>query len=672
MAKLLPGQPILISEERRKALGKELLDCVVDLERQHENYFEAIRIQWRNYEAQPRQGNKDFPFKSASNVIIPLCAIQTNALVSRTWDSIFRGGHRVWQSRTENEGVEEVGRDVVRYINWQADDNDFNLKDVIYDWLLEGIAIGCSVIAGSWQDVQRHAFLRQGKGKNRKITSVPERWHRGPLLESVPRENILWDTRFRVADAPVVVRELCLSWAELTERASADPEFGGWFLDEIEAIKGSGGPGGPSERVRSEKNDLDFRSRTPRARADQDIREVHIDWPLLHDMGLNGEEIATPFNKKIETPQIGMVATIHRKTGRILRLIAAPYFVPYKPFFDIYYQRRSGRGFGVGVIKKLEHLQSGMTTIFNQGIDAQTRSNAIWAKTRDRRHLDQPIDPAHPIYDPSDSFETLNVSGNSFGNIQLLQTSQAISERVTGQADPAFGRETRMGGHPAPATSTLALMQQADTLTGPMRGGISVQMGRMGEFIATVNQQFEMNEDGKIERVLGDTDAAKVAAFLFPGDHPVIGNYKFNVRGISRDLNPDAELNKAVVVSQMNASYWANVVQSINTVVQLVASPQVPDEFKKIGLEAFKQFIVGHTEAQTDILEAADVDDTEKFILSINATNERVQADLRQFAGRSAQLAEAGGGMEGGNRQAPPGMPPGGAGAALGSSRFAA
>jgi len=40
-------------------------------------------------------------------------------------------------------------------------------------------------------------------------------------------------------------------------------------------------------------------------------------------------------------------------------------------------------------------------------------------------------------------------------------------------------------------------MQNADILTGPMRDLVRTQLSRAGEFVASLDQQFEMNEDGK-------------------------------------------------------------------------------------------------------------------------------------------------------------------------------
>jgi hypothetical protein len=371
-------------------------------------------------------------------------------------------------------------------------------------------------------------------------------------------------------------------------------------------------------------------------------------------MGINREDLATPSNRKIDTPEIALVVTHHRKRKLNLRIHAEPYFTPYKPFFDGFYRKRSGRGHSVGAVKRLEGLQSAMTTIFNQGIDCQTRANSVFAQTTVRRLVDEPIDPAHPLFVPDmNSYQPLKLADAPFANLQLLNVAEAMAEKSMGQGDPQFGRETRMGGHPSPATSTtspatstIAMMQNADLLTGPMRDLVRTQLSRAGEFIATIDQQFEADEDGKIQRVLGTEDAETVSEFLFPTE-PIPGNYQFNVRGLSQDLNPDAKMNKAVMVSQMNANYWSMILRATEALLKSLQVP-APQELQAVQLKAFSGFIRAQTESHLDFLEAADVDDIHKFVLAFERNESRTNEAIRAFAGRAGELAGPGTPPQGG------------------------
>lgn len=657
---LLPGEAIVVRDSKLLAkLGDAASELVDDLEDRYRPLFRDIQIWHQNYEALPLQTVKNFPFANASTVIVPLARTMVDAAVARLYTGMFSAGHRVWEARTENEDNMSLARNMKRYVNWQADNNDFNFRVPSYDWLLELCIAGSSVLAGNWRTEERYTFIRQGSGKDRRIVAVPVPLARGPIIEHTPREGILWDTAFPVRFAPAVVRELSLSWSEICRRAEQDireSERLGlaptWIEDQVKAIKGQGGRDhAPSEQVRRAKRDHDSQKRTEeRSGAPYDIREIHADWPVMLELGFDERQL------DIETaPHMPIVITLHRKSRRVVRLNAAPYFHPGKPFFDGYYRKRSGRGHSVGIVKRLEQLQLAATTIFNQQIDAQTRANSVFAKTGDRRHLEQPIDPSRPIYDPSNTFTPLALPGSQFSNIQLLQVIQAMSERDIGQSDPAFGRETRLGGHSAPATTTLALLSQADTLLGPTRDLVRQSISAVGEFIATLDQQFETDEEGKINRVLGEHDGEVVKQFLFPTE-AIPGNYQFNVRGLSQDLNPDTQMNRAVVVSNMNQNYWAFVLRATQAMTQLNAAP-LPQQIKLLNLQAWAKSIQSQTEAHERFLEAADIDDIQKFTLALQQGEQQRTAGIRDFAERAGELA--------GNQGAPPGAGVGGPQAAL-------
>jgi len=419
---IVPGDPIQISDKKRSALGVEISNVIDDLENDSKDYFSAISIWWQNYEGTPRQKQKNFPFQNASNIIIPLIKMSADSRVATLWNQIFGAGSRVWQPKLENHANEDMANSITRYINWQADNNDFDFRTAAYDWLLEQTVIGTSVLAGNWRTDIRHVHSFTGRGSKRKIQSTPVQWARGPILEHVPREQILWDTRApSIQEAPAVVREFSLSWAQLIHRANADPDT--WNLKAVESIRNQTGRDGPSTAVSKTKDEHDNRGRLAHQETDYDIREVTISWPLLNAMGINNQDIATPKTQEISTPQVDIVVTLHRKSRTILRLTAQPYFVPYKPFFDGYYHKRSGRGFSIGMAKILEQLQAGATTIFNQGIDAQTRANSVWGKANIRSMVDAPIDPSKWIFDPTmKGVEPLGLQGNDFSNIQLMQT----------------------------------------------------------------------------------------------------------------------------------------------------------------------------------------------------------------------------------------------------------
>ena len=223
-------------------------------------------------------------------------------------------------------------------------------------------------------------------------------------------------------------------------------------------------------------------------------------------------------------------------------------------------------------------------------------------------------------------------------------------------ADPALCRETRSGGHPSPATSTLALMEQADLLSASTEVLIQHEVARMGQALAVLYQQFDTNEDGYLQRVFGEGDAADIEEFLFPQE-PIPGNYMFDVVAFSGSFNPDVQMRRAITVGQAHMQYWSFVLQG----AQAIESPQLGPVVKTSWVRA----IEGATKTYERFLEASDIDDMEKFLAEIDKLGQYTAESLRQFAGQAGELAATRGGVQEPGMAGPPGNVPGGAGGAL-------
>ena len=644
MTNLLPGQVITLPDADIAILERHLTNEVTNLETKYAEYFKKLAIWWRWYDAEPRMKKKTFPFLGASNIVVPLIQIMSDSLIARAFSSVFGAGERVWTARTENQDNTGVARDMARYMNWQAAGNDYDLRLAIYDCFSELYPIGSSVLALNWRNDERFVYAPGTRGgKFSRSVAQKVRFGRGPLVEHAPRENYLWDTAHNIADAPIVVRELAYTWSQLKSLHQHQPKA--WRGEVIDSIRGESGQEGPGREVTQSKkaSDSQLEFSLDQFTEPHDIREIHVDWPVMENFGFSkrGQE-------SLETPDIPIVATLHRRTGKILQLKAEPYNLAHKPFFDFFFRKRSGRGHAVGAAKRLEHMQSMMTTQFNQSIDKDTRANAVWAITSSRKHLESPIDPSHPIYAPGmlKEFAPFALQNNPGPELGLIQAAQVMAERQMGIFDPAMGRESRQGGHPSPATSTLALLENTDVMAAPTMTMIRRQLSRMGEAIAILNQQFETDEDGKIARVLGPEDGQRVSSFLFPQE-PIPGNYIFDIVALSPQSNPDAEMSRAVQVGQMNQLYWGQVIQG----VQIMENPKVGPMVK----QAWLKYIDSMTNTYMRFLESANVDEIEKFTLNLRAAQQQGAQQLRSVNG------DPGGanGPQGSPQQLPMGQPQG-------------
>ncbi len=638
MSIVLPGTNLIkgISDDDLVTLGGDLRDRSTQLEMDYRKLKLAMVEWWRWYDAEPRTKNRNFPFKNASNVVFPLIKQQVDAAVAKTFAGLTQTD-RYWFVKTEREDLALEAPNVARRINWGAQGNEFDFMLFLYDFITELYIIGGSTGRITWREqIQPIFFGPQGSGQFRNISMIV-----GPSIDHIPGHLIDWDRRKPIHQSHTVRVQHTFSWDELRSMAQLDP---GWRMEAIKEIKGNPDVVFDSSSVEGYHTQAELR--TVDFMLDEYlIDEIHIDWPMLGKKFTLSDGAGKDMTDT-KSQVVPLVAYVHQKTGVLLRLTAEPYHVVGKPFFSSHYKKRSSRSFGHGMSKHLEQLQSIMTTLYNQAIDSQTRANAVWAITRNPKFLREPLDPSHPILVNSmDEFLPMKLSNSVQPDLALAQAAQIAAERITGQADPALGRESRSGGHPSPATSTLALLQISDSLRSATEKLLTHEISRMGQSLAVLYQQFDTNEDGRLNTIFGDLDAKAMSKFLFPTE-PIPGNFTFNVTALDANNNPDVEMRRAITVGQMNTNYWAFVIQG----TQVIESPQVGPLVKKTWLQAIDTM----TRLYGQFLNAAEVDDMEKFLAKLRETGLDSANAVQQFAnGPAQQIAADSGAVPGGGPVGP-------------------
>ena len=647
---LYPGDGIVGLDDRDvEFLGSGLTEMIHDLEKMHARYFKDIVQWWKWYEAIPRHATKNWPFKNASNLVVPLIQQQSLALVNRLAGMIFASDNRVWTARTENTINEDIMTQWLRFQNWAANGNVFDLRTAIIDGLNELIPIGETVWALNWQRDERSVFAG-GRGRALQVQRVV--FGRGPIVEHVPREQMLWDPAFRVADAPLVSRSLHLTWSDLEARARAGGKEGGWILENIEKIQNETGlaSGEAADVTYSKERDTDNMWRTA-SQEMHDVREVHIDFPNFKRLR-KGEELVLPGNQEPGHETLGLVFVVHRKSGLLLQARAEPYNLPGKPFVDAYFAKRPGRGHSLGLCKKLQHPQSAITTLVNQAIDSRTRANAVWAKTSSADLADADLDPAHALHVPAGTeFEPFDLSKNVLNDVNLINQVNIMAERLTGQADPLMGRESRSGGHPSPAASTMALLGQADQMISTLRQEVRGAISHLGQGVMALYQQFGVDPQ-TLEDVVGPQDAALLSEFLAapPGLH------RFDVVGMTQSSNPQSEIQRNMALISANTNYWSFVAQTIQLTGQAIQQglPGI--------VEIAQQSLNSMTKLQRRLLAAGDIDDIEDFTLALQSASAGSTLDAEQLAAQLGQMGQPAQPVQQPGVAGPPGPDAGGAG----------
>lgn len=628
---MFPGQRIDFDADTLTRLGGALCDILGELEAQHSVLFRNLKTWWDWYDAKPLQARRSSPWDGSSNVVVPLIRMHSDALISRLFNTVFANPERVVVGRSRNGDFRRrFLPHVADFYNWAQAGHDFDLQPPVWDVFSEFIPIGSSAFALNWDTRQRWMFV---PGPNGKPKAQKVELSRGPRVDHVPRELLLWQADRPIQESEIVSRQFNMTWSDLVNEA----QLGEFDSDAIEKSRRHGEDLGPAGEVRRSKLAREgISSESALGYALHDVREVRVDWPVLAGLGIDSKPFSDP-----ETPILPLVVTLHRGSRRVLRVIAKPYLLPGWSFYDLHFWRQSGRNTSPGLCKILEHMQRGVTTMVNQSIDAVSRSNSIPFVTTDKRLLDQK-------WSPDRGMIVSNLNDISFPNVPKVITPDvilinllfAIGERVTGVNDPTLGRETRLGGHPSPATTTLTLLEQGSFPLRTNLKHIRRQMGRLAQDTLTLYQQFEVSED-KITRALGTDDGEIMRDFIFPSPEtfPIPGNLELDLRAVSEALNPDREFQRAVTVDQLVANYVSRVLNML----QVAANSETPREVRAHLAESVQIL----TRSHKNILEAAQVDEVEDFVYRLRqgVTDDRTISQLGGAAEQQlARLAGSGAG----------------------------
>ncbi len=617
------GENLNLTTSDMTKLGGEISDILDDLEQDHAGMFEDLKIHSEWYDAVPAVKQRTLPWEGASNVVLPVVRIASDNIIARLFNLIF-ATNRTWIGNTQNEDFADFVPQIVDYLNWTST-HDYDLFNSVLDWFSEMVPLGSSVLALNWRDEQKDVLVPGSRKPQRVVV------RRGVKLEHVPREFMLWNIGRTIKESEVVAREFRLTPNELAQQA----HFGQWDQAIVKKVWQETGANGPSENVQQAKESIENYQRSTDTNRTHDVREVWLDWPLVQAI-VGQDKVVGPLDDS-DRLRVPLVVTLHRKTREVLRVVAKPYFIPDWPFYDLYLSKRSGRGSSPGIAKKLEHLQRAMSTMVNQGTDSLTLANSFRLISDDNQFLKNKWHPNKPMFTGRlDSVRELKLGNTVLPDIQMMNILQGFAERVTGIGDPLLGQETRMGGHPSPATSTLALIQESNKLFAMVLKTIRRQLTNLGTDIATLYQQFDTDPDGRIKRVFGAGDAAKVQSWLFPQDEAIFGNLELDLHSLSETMNPEAEMQRAISIDQLINNYWAAILQ------MLPALEQLPPDSLVRG--AIIKTIEAKTQSMTTILENARIDEIDKYLLELKRGTDGGIREFERFANN------AGGGQAGGNQ----------------------
>ena len=640
-----PGDTINFTKEQRESLGHAIGELVWQLEAENHDLISDKPIHREWYNGTPDVPIRSSPWSGASNIVVPFIRTMSDSLIARAVLTIF-SSNKLWSGASENRWFRDRLTNWLTFLNYGAR-HGYDTFAPVHDFTTELYIHGQGIMQQVWEDTQREVVAPNAKSP----TTVS--LGRGPRLRFWPSEYILFNRECPISEAEIICLQNNMTWGKITREA----RLNGWDEEGVASIEGQQGLEGSAAQVRNlKRKNLGMAGQAADIHLEpHDIREVWLDWPLFKSMSTKFSDISevSVGDHDPQAISVPIIVTWHRKTSTVLHAIYNPYLLPEWPFYEARYRNDDSRG----LAKILEHIQRGMTTVVNQSIDAVTMANSVKFITNDPRMKSVPFVPNQPLYtNDLGSIVELKGQKNIFPEMSAVQMLQAMGERVGGQSDPNFGRETRMGGHPQPATNFLGQQANSQVLnTLPMKG-LRRMIGKIGEHRTILYQQFERNRGDWISHTFDQDDAQEILDVI-EDDKVVSGQIRFDVHALSETHNPDAERQKAILIDQM----YTNYVMQCAKFMEVAANPQSPEPMKRLMVEAIET----KGKSLSKFLEASDVDEVEEFVFQLQ---EKQNADIRGIEQLGERLRGAagqqGGGAEGAVRGGGLEAIPGGAGEA--------
>jgi hypothetical protein len=238
---------------------------------------------------------------------------------------------------------------------------------------------------------------------------------------------------------------------------------------------------------------------------------------------------------------------LHERTGLIARISYTHYRHRRRPFIPLHFFRRDGIFFAIGILEMLKDGQKNLDVLMRQIQDNNTVKNTqcFVADTDTGLKPDEPFHPARIFFKRSGTeFAALRM-----GDIQMSTTIENLNtvatwlERRTGVADPAMDVGDR-----TPATTTLALLQEASRRIDLTIGGIRRSMSEFWMQVLQLYAQFKPVVEFEVET--GDADGVQKFDLM---EWHAQNDVDFRKAIAIKPTMSTSALNKAILRTEMQA-----------------------------------------------------------------------------------------------------------------------
>lgn len=522
--------------------------------------LEASWIRWEQvYRARPSQSKKDFPFKGASNLVVPVMATDTDTLFARMMGILFEPAN-LWSTTAQRPELVDFAAATQDFLEW-AQHNEIEPYKPVGNWLLELHKLGTGVLKQRYNREMRKVFEWREQGNQTFQQQAILMLKDSPKLDHVRLHDFYIPAGFpTIQQAPWVAERVRLTWMQFMNRVKAGiytnaDKIGAWFFN-------------PS--INSVQTSLDQISRyVPSVNQQLELYEFWLDYDIDGD---GWDE--------------SLLCTVHLDSQTYVRLDFNPFFNQDKPYSSGCFMRDVNSFYGIGLGEMLDQFQEEITAMHNQRIDNGTVTNSqMFVIKKDNMDIrkDESIYPGKvwKLNDPADLKPVplgLGMGAALSAQVESEGLVRSEAQRRTGVNDWVQAQSSPAVGYGA-AFTTQQMLLQSDKRFGETLREVRNALAESGTRILELYQQF--NQGGKPFVAVGQEEGQLVNVVLkFPMDL-IRKGLKVSVTAIDTQTSKDAQIRTTTLVFQQLTQFYQNYMQMMS----YVSNPQMPQQIKQVAMQ---------------------------------------------------------------------------------------
>lgn len=542
----------------------------------------------------PMRGEKNFPFKGASNLTIPLAKEFIDTQVAALSQTVLIPGPP-WIMQLSADEWRDF-KSLIEMFMAKAAKFELQLPDKVETWLREGLKLGTSIMELSHEVIDKTFYIHGAK--DTEVQKIVKSVKSGPCLWNIPTQNFYIPfTETDIQESPWVAKLIPMNAVQLKQRA-ASGKFDPKVVEEILRPRDASatrhqGADDIGDRAREDEvldKHRELEGTTPGQKTSYDIFECSVAWNLS-----DGDNLETELQ-----------VYLHRPSEKLLAVRYFPYRHGQRPYMVFRPLPVEHRFYGESYCERLEVFQVEISATRNQRRDNSTVANMRMFSVKRNATSLRPGDPIFAgkivMRDAADDIAGIQLGEVYPSTVMEEQNSRMSAERVIGMSDA----NTR-GGFPVTrttATAQLALLQeQAKRLDNVIRN-IREGLADVGNMMLLQYVQYGAGK--KPEAWMGRKGLILKGIFSLP--------FEMVEEGIGLEASaPTSQLNREVQ-RQNSLALYNLMVQMYTNFVQMFQAlnpdPQLLAAVMGSMVFSAKQFM-------SDVLEQYEITNPEEVLAAL-------------------------------------------------------